>query len=477
MEMEREIAPPTLAVSTSVEQPIVSNNINMIPTTNVSTIDVLPPNFQVCIHGHVCPECNSTLIVKKSQAEAANSDDNKDTSDNNTTSTNTKNNIHRLFASTALDNESINDFTTTDCKNNNNNNQLELQQVEEDTLLTSLKSAHSANLLLTALSFDVDTRNITTRKQILELDTVCENVSYCYECKVHVVTNVEELNILFHEYNTENENEGGGESLVIVQESGKEEEGQEVKKREDKKNMEWLRGSLLVSVDDAEINALEQSSSSSTRRNKDTTLLPLNQADSNLSDVLGTNNNNASLITSDNQNSILLNGSTTQIKHPSEFDYEYRHKVATHVMASKLGKGGYTIVDEICDNCEMPLMMKKVGTQDNNQGHEEEKCCKECVVCPKLLKKIAKYSIASAAAASTTVEETGKFVHPPLPTTGADNNNDDTISAIIAQARCEAPYQENKTRQCQGFQVFYSRGLPSPLVSYPYGTGVNICGN
>ena len=124
--------------------------------------------------------------------------------------------------------------------------------------------------------------------------------------------------------------------------------------------------------------------------------------------------------------------------------------------------------------------MKKVGTQDNNQGHgeeKEEKCCKECVVCPKLLKKIAKYSIASAAAASTTVEETGKFVHPPLPTTGADNNNDDTISAIIAQARCEAPYQENKTRQCQGFQVFYSRGLPSPLVSYPYGTGVNICGN
>ena len=446
MKMEMEIPPTTtMAVSTSVEQTPSVGNINKMIPANVNTTILhshdaaLPPNFQVCTHGHVCPECHSSLIVKKSPAVANENDTNKDI--NPSSSNNKHSNIHRLFASTAIDNESINDYT--DC--------------HQDTIVTSLKSAHSANLLLTALSFDATTRDTATRQQILELDKVCENVSYCHGCKVHVVTNVDELDRLFTEYNDDNEN--GSE---------KEEGGSDKKKKKinDKNSMEWLRGSLLVSVDDAEIfNALEQSSRRITQR--DTTApisLSLNQAGSNLSDVLGTYNNNnatintdASLIT-DNQNSILLASSTTQlqkIKHPSEFDYEYRHKVATHVMASKLGKGGYTIVDEICDDCEMPLMMKKkeVGSTPDQGQEGEEKSCKECVVCPKLLKKIAKYSIAHARAAvtnnaeaSTPVEQTGKFVHPPLPT-ATTNNDNDTISAIIAQARCEAPYQENKTRR------------------------------
>ena len=73
-------------------------NINnkMIPTNVNNTIlhshdDSLPPNFQVCTHGHVCPECHSSLIVKKSPAVANENDTNKDTNNNSSTSSSNPN--------------------------------------------------------------------------------------------------------------------------------------------------------------------------------------------------------------------------------------------------------------------------------------------------------------------------------------------------------------------------------------------------
>lgn len=245
-------------------------------------IDV-PEGFEPCHTGYKCPSCNSSLISKI----APEPDDDK--GQLSLTETNTS------------DKEDVN---------------------------CSLRTAKIANLLLTALSFDRSTRDSSSPK---EVSRIVPGVSYCPECKVHVVVESDELELLFPNDNSE----------------------------------EWLRGSLYVAVDDTEVDALLTS-----------------QTQSQQEDV--------------------------GPKRPQEFDYDYRHKVATKTMGSKMTKEGYTLTEEICEECEMPMMKKE----------EKEK---ECVVCPKLWLKVKQRDGLSQ----------GSRIKPILKA----ETHSDPISAIIAEAR------------------------------------------
>ena len=261
----------------------------MTNSTGDGTKPDIPDGFEPCHNGHACPSCNSSL-VRKLTVEPDN--DSKE----------------QL--------SSIDTNTTTD-----------------DQMNCALRTAKLANLLLTALSFDKSTRSSSSPK---EASRIVPGVSYCKECKAHVVVDPDELELLFP----------------------------------DEDNEEWLRGSLFVAVDDKEVDALLTSQNATDQPKL-----------SQFNHILGP-------------------------KQPQDFDYDYRHKIATKTMGSKMIKG-YTLTEDICDECEMPLM-------------ENDDQAKECVVCPKLWLKIKRRE-----GSSRSLKEV-----KPIPLKPAD-----TISAIIAEAR------------------------------------------
>lgn len=247
----------------------------------------IPDGFEPCQTGSACPACNSSLI-RKIAVKCGNNDDDK----------------HRSAT---------------------------------DTNIVHLRAAKVANLLLTALSFDASTRNSSSPK---EASRIVSGVSYCEKCKVHVVVDPDELELLFPEDCDD----------------------------------EWLRGCLFVAVDDKEVEALLTTQNTSS-----------GQSQLSRFDHIGP-------------------------KKPQDFDYDYRHKVATKAMGSKMTKG-YTLTEDICQGCEMPLM------KNDNQA-------KECVVCPKLWLKIKEHDDSKRGRRSKTNTMSK-----------ADKDPDDTISAIIAEAR------------------------------------------
>ncbi len=251
----------------------------------------IPDGFEPCHTRYACPSCNSSLIRK---------------------------------ITVDSDNDNNEQLTTTD-----------------DQMNCTLRTAKIANLLLTALSFDKSTRDSSSPH---EASRIVPGVSYCKECKVHVVVDPSELELLFPDQCSE----------------------------------EWLRGSLFVAVDDKEVDALLSSQNTS------------NQSQLSQFDQIGP-------------------------KKPQDFDYDYRHKVATKTMGSKMTKG-YTLTEDICDECEMPLM------ENDNQA-------KECVVCPKLWLKIKRRGDSSQGSSL-------KEIKPILKAdTHLQRDPADTISAIIAEAR------------------------------------------
>ena len=156
--------------------------------------------------------------------------------------------MQKMFASKALNDDELavllhNDLDHDDDLDDDDDDD-DNYDTDAPKVQSSLQSAHTANLLLQALSFDASTRynsnnNNTSSKRGLDICNVTEGVSYCYECRVHVITSGEELDRLFVDNDEEDEDEGS--------------------------SMEWLRGSLLVAVDDAE-DLVYQSSRSRSRQ-------------------------------------------------------------------------------------------------------------------------------------------------------------------------------------------------------------------
>lgn len=244
----------------------------------------IPDGFEPCL-GSFCPFCNSSLIRKIVESDSNNNGGKEQLSDTNTNS-------------------------------------------------LSLRAANMANLLLTALSFDASTRNSSSPK---EASRIVPGVSYCQECKVHVVVNPDELELLLP----------------------------------DDSNDEWLRGSLFVAVEEEEVDAL---------------------------------------LTTQNK---LSQFTDETLRKPQDFDYDYRHKVATKTMRTKMKKG-YTLTEDICNDCEMPFM-------------KNDKQVKECVVCPKLWLKIKRRNDSSQKDSCNKTEST--------PIADKQQNPDDVVTAIIEEAR------------------------------------------
>lgn len=257
----------------------------------------IPNGFESCHDGSTCPSCNS-LLIRKTAVESVK-------------------NFDRAHHSA----------TDTD-----------------DQMNYALRLAKATNSLLTALSFDACTRNSSIP---IKASRVIPGVSYCGECKVHVVVDPDELGLLFPD---------------------------------DGHDEEWLRGSLLVALNDKEVDALL------TSRNK-----------SRLSQL-----------------------HHLCPKQPTDFDYDYRHKVATKTMASKMTRG-YTLTEDICNDCEMPLM-------------ESDDKLKECVVCPKLCQKIRRSNNFSQGSGCKQIILKADKCLQEDPT--------DTIAAIIAEARRAAESKE-----------------------------------
>jgi uncharacterized Zn finger protein (UPF0148 family) len=256
----------------------------------------IPEGFEPCHAGYACPSCNSSLIRKI--------------------------------------------VVESDNGNNKQLSSVDTNATTEDLMNCTLRTAKIANLLLTALSFDKSTRNSSPKPT----SRIVPGVSYCRECKVHVVVDPNELELLFPDDCSE----------------------------------EWLRGCLFVAVDDKEVDALLTSQNTS------------NQSQLSQFDHIGP-------------------------KKPQDFDYDYRHKVATKTMASKMTIG-YTLTEDICDDCEMPLM-------------ENDDQAKECVVCPKLWLKIKRRDDSSQGGSL-------KKLKPILKAdTHLHGDPADAISAIIAEAR------------------------------------------
>jgi len=388
-------------------------------------IPTLPAGFEVCNHSHTCPSCKSTLVYKV--PTAANTDAPKamkeEMKEENTQKKEVQNNVVKsMFASTAC-------YCTTTASDDDDtllNDLSSTLQDEENDIQHTLTTAQNANKLLQALSFDASTRHPPT-KMGLDLCNVTENVSYCLDCKVHVITTSRELELLFDDADENGvvgvgSGDGGGDEL-----GGN--------------NMEWLRGSLLVDVDESEVLARGRMGLSS--------VPSIQEQNTGLSSILG-NYNTATAATEeggkpspykdrDEPNKKKKEEAVKLPTRPNHFDYEYRHKVATQTMASRIVKG-YTLVDEICEECEMPLMIKnredddeEVGVKDAKEEKSGKECKKECVVCPKLYKKIARYA------------QSGGYAHPsPSAGNGTDGTSLDPILAIIANARSEAPTQTKR---------------------------------
>ena len=276
-----------------------------------------PSGFEASPSGVSCPSCRSHLIRKFSEDDEGES------------------------ASKSRGNVAIND-------------------ADEETnraIASSLESARCANLLLQAMSFDKATRGEITK----DLDPI-SGVSYCPECRVHVITDATELERLFDE---------------VSFEYGSDDEAIE----------ECLRGGVYVVVDEAEVSAL-------IRLRQEKELAEMKAAAS------------------------YDDGRDSLPTKPSEFDYPYRHKVASKVMGSKIGQG-YTLLEDICPECEMPLM------------EESDETGPECVVCPKLFKKLSKMGVLVTTVTADTADDPNRKDEDE----DYQVDPDDPVSFIIAEAR------------------------------------------
>ena len=219
---------------------------------------------------------------------------------------------------------------------------------------TSLESARCANLLLQAMSFDA-----ATREEVKEAGgpEPVSGVSYCPECKVHVITDPTELTTLFDKV-------ADGDETTVE---------------------EKLRGRLYVCVSEDDVASLVHRKE------------------------MGEPTCSYDIVTP--ATSDLPTGSSAL-----DFDYEYRHGIATKAMGRRIAHG-YTLLEESCDSCEMPMMQAPNASD------------KECVVCPKLDKIKAKF---------TTSEGLPKFDQleaNPTEDSLFEIDEEDPVSLIIAEAR------------------------------------------
>jgi len=299
---------------------------------------MIPPDFEQSPNGAQCPSCQSGLIRKLKQLDSF-------SKPNQTI--------------TPIDNEGADEKTVR-------------------VISSSLESARCANLLLQAMSFDEATRGGNGIKK--EMNPL-EGVSYCNQCHVHVIVDVDELERLFdqvsHKYGSD-----------------------------DKAIEAYLKGGVYVVVDDAEVLAL-------IRGRKEKELHKMKESTS-------------------------FDCKESVPTRPAEFDYPYRHRVASKVMGIKIGQG-YKLLEVICDECEMPMMQPSSG------GNRPE-----CVVCPKLFKKLAKFGAQArnpvakinndndpaGDVPATSPEEEEYQVDPITPEEEEYQvDPDDPVSFIIAEAR------------------------------------------
>lgn len=222
------------------------------------------------------------------------------------------------------------------------------------SIKNSLESAQVANFLLQAMSFDAATRE-HVKEEEGGPDPV-KGVPYCPQCKVHVITDPVELTTLFGGVATDD----GDDDIESK-----------------------LRGRLYVCVSEEDVASLAQRKE------------------------MGEPTCSYDIITP----------STSEMPTGAaiDFDYDYRHSIATKSMGHRITKG-YTLLEELCESCEMPLM------QPPNCDD------KECVVCPKLDKLRAKF---------TTAEGLPDFQLDANPTEDSffEIDESDPVSLIIAEAR------------------------------------------
>ncbi|KAL3781401.1 hypothetical protein HJC23_001604 [Cyclotella cryptica] len=279
----------------------------------------IPDGFQLCPKGVSCPSCKSPLI-KKMPTEVT-----------------------------------VTEVKAADCDAEGSNTFEITPTFDYAALQTSLESARCANLLLQAMSFDAATRE----KERLEADeggpAPVSGVSYCPECKVHVITEPTELATLFDKVAT------NGDETTIE---------------------ETLRGRLYVCVSEDDVTSLA--------------------------------NRKEQVELACSYDIITPTGSDLPVR-AMDFDYEYRHGIATKAMGRRITKG-YALLEELCASCEMPLMQPPQSTE------------KECVVCPKLEKMLTKF---------TSSEGLPKFKLETNPTEDSlfQIDEDDPVSLIIAEAR------------------------------------------
>ncbi|KAL7511614.1 hypothetical protein ACHAXN_011986 [Cyclotella atomus] len=222
--------------------------------------------------------------------------------------------------------------------------------IDYAAIQTSLESARTANLLLQAMSFDAATRE-NNHDDDQQRPAPVSGVSYCPSCRVHVITDPCELTTLFDKVTN------GDETAV---ESA-------------------LRGRLYVCVSEDDVASLAHRKE------------------------MGEPACSYDIITPSSSN-----------HKGNDFDYEFRHKIATKEMGRKITKG-WKMTEVLCEECEMPCMIN---------CNEE----KECVVCPKLDAIRCKF---------TSGEGLPKFTLSMNPTEDSlfEIDEGDPVSLIIAEAR------------------------------------------
>ncbi|KAL7467914.1 hypothetical protein ACHAXS_008368 [Conticribra weissflogii] len=287
---------------------------------------MIPPDFEQTPNGAQCPSCQSELIRKISHSDSF---------------------IKKNYAIAPIDNDNADDETAR-------------------VISSSLQSARCANLLLQAMSFDEDTRGGNCVKK--EMNPLV-GVSYCNQCRAHVIVDVDELERMFDQ---------------VFHEYGSDDEAIE----------DYLKGGVYVVVDEAEVLAL-------IRGRKQKELRKMKEGAS-------------------------FGCMETVPTRPAQFDYPYRHKVASKVMGVKIGQG-YKLLEVICDDCEMPMMQLSSGGSGP-----------ECVVCPKLFKKLAKLGAQARnpiAKMKNDVNQAGDADAAAPEEEEYQVDPDDPVSFIIAEAR------------------------------------------
>jgi len=158
MMIEPTKPPPSTASSSSPRSNNKEQLTMSIMTAASGTAEFLPTGFELCQHGHTCPSCNSPLILKIPTSTS--------TSNNDTTSPTSNTNIlggmvQKMFASRALNDDELAVLLHNDLDHDDDDlddDDGDVYDTDAPKVQSSLQSAHTANLLLQALSFDASTR-------------------------------------------------------------------------------------------------------------------------------------------------------------------------------------------------------------------------------------------------------------------------------------------------------------------------------